>query len=235
MGKRGPKVALNPVGYKCINVLVQNAIGRVKTLAKKRYNNKILNAEQPEINRSRVTQWQKDNPEKTNAKNRKWARDHPSEIYHKQVKYKTENRELVRERERVKYHTDLVHQTRVKLRKRLKLWVGKAKAGRTMDMVALPVEDFVSHLEQQGSYKHDDQLDHIFPLAVYDVLDPEQQHKAMNYTNFQPLTAFENNEKGTRWPTKAMAAKVERWAWPDGVTVDMLPDRYPGWSTALRM
>jgi len=32
-----------------------------------------------------------------------------------------------------------------------------------------------------------------------------------------------------------MAAKVERWCWPDGVTEDMLPDKYDGWATPLRM
>jgi hypothetical protein len=28
---------------------------------------------------------------------------------------------------------------------------------------------------------------------------------------------------------------LERWAWPDGVTEDDLPDVYPGWSSALHM
>jgi len=44
----------------------------------------------------------------------------------------------------------------------------------------------------------------------------------------------ENEEKFDKLPTKAMAAKVERWCWPAGVTEDMLPDKYPGWATALR-
>lgn len=32
-----------------------------------------------------------------------------------------------------------------------------------------------------------------------------------------------------------MAARVERWAWPPGITEDMLPDIYDGWATPLRM
>jgi len=55
------------------------------------------------------------------------------------------------------------------------------------------------------------------------------------HSNVQPLTKNENINKSAKLPTKAMAAKVERWAWPDGVTEDMLPDIYPGWATALRM
>lgn len=234
MGKRGPKLATNPVGYSCINVLVQNAIGRAKTLAKKRARNQKLNKEQPDPNRNRVKAWQKNNPERANSKTRKWAHDHPESIYDKQVRYKTENRELVRERERTKYHNDLVFQTKDKLRKRLRLWVGKGKHGHTMDLVGLPVEKFIEHLSLQGSYEPDDQIDHIFPLAAYDVTNSEQQQKAMHYTNMQPLTATENNEKGARLPTKAMAAKVNERMWPEGVTLAMLPDKYPGWASGLR-
>ena len=57
----------------------------------------------------------------------------------------------------------------------------------------------------------------------------------MNYTNFQPLRKSDNASKSDRLPTKAMAAKFGRWAWPDGITEDMLLDIYPGWSSSLRM
>ena len=32
-----------------------------------------------------------------------------------------------------------------------------------------------------------------------------------------------------------MAAKVDPACWPDVITMDMLPDIYPGWATPLRM
>ena len=234
MEKRGPKVATNTVGYKCINVLVQKAIGRVKILAKMRDRNKKLNGENPELNRKRVLTWRTKNPDKVNANNRKWARDNAESVHDKQVKYKSENRELVRDRERTKYREDLVFQTKVKLRKRFSLWVGKAKGERTFTLVGLTVEDFTNHLCAQGRYETGTHIDHIFPLVMYNIMDTEQQRKGMNYTNTQPLTARENLEKGAKLPTKAMAAKVAQWAWPEGVTVDMLPDKYPGWATGLR-
>ena len=59
--------------------------------------------------------------------------------------------------------------------------------------------------------------------------------KVMNITNLQPLTKEENRQKWDKLPTKAMAAKVDRSCWPDGVTEDMLPDKYDGWATPLRM
>jgi hypothetical protein len=57
----------------------------------------------------------------------------------------------------------------------------------------------------------------------------------MHWTNTQLLTPVENRSKSGRLPTKAMAAKVDRCCWPDGVTEDMLPTIYPGWSSPLRM
>jgi len=56
-----------------------------------------------------------------------------------------------------------------------------------------------------------------------------------HFSNLQPLTPQENGNKFDKLPTKAMAAKVYRDKWPPGITEDMLPDIYEGWSTALRM
>ena len=77
-------------------------------------------------------------------------------------------------------------------------------------------------------------IDHIFPFNVFDN-SIENQRRFMNWSNTQPLTQSENIQKGHRLPTKAMAAKVDPSCWPDGVTIDMLPDIYPGWATPLRM
>ena len=79
------------------------------------------------------------------------------------------------------------------------------------------------------------EVDHIFPMSRYNCLLESEQRKVMHWSNFQPLPAEENLYKSDKLPTKAMAAKVARWAWPDGVTEDMLPDIYDGWATPLRM
>ena len=70
---------------------------------------------------------------------------------------------------------------------------------------------------------------------MYRIQEQKQQEKAMNFTNMQPLTKYENEIKLNKLPTKAMAAKVNPDCWPDGITIDMLPDIYPGWATPLRM
>ena len=56
----------------------------------------------------------------------------------------------------------------------------------------------------------------------------------MHYTICSP-DVERKPTKCKKLPTKAMAAKVDPACWPDGITMDMLPDIYPGWRTPLRM
>lgn len=43
-------------------------------------------------------------------------------------------------------------------------------------------------------------LDHVIPLAAFDLHDSQQQAKAFHYSNLQPLWARENMSKGARLP-----------------------------------
>ena len=41
-------------------------------------------------------------------------------------------------------------------------------------------------------------IDHKLPLASFDLTKSEEQYRAFNYTNLQPLWALENLQKGDR-------------------------------------
>ena len=111
----------------------------------------------------------------------------------------------------------------------------KKKTTPTARLVGMSASSLVRYLSDSQDTtaiigKH---VDHIFAIARYK--HAEDESRAMHFSNLQLLTPQENIWKKDRLPTKAMAAKVERWAWPDGITEADLPDIYPGWSTPLRM
>lgn len=125
----------------------------------------------------------------------------------------------------------LAQNLRQRLRAVLKR-AGAMKADHTLSLVGCTIKEYYEHMESQlpsGSTMKDMSCDHIFPLKMYNLVDPQQQRKANTLSNLQPLPMWGKNSnasKRDKLPTKEMASKVEPWAWPDGVTMDMLPDYY---------
>ena len=144
-------------------------------------------------------------------------------------------------RNNARYADGGVFRTRTCMAARCLAWIkrnGAIKSKTTFKLVGATSEESHNHVVSQllpGEQLKDLEIDHVFPFTAYDVHKEADQKKVMNYTNFQPLPKADNGSKSDRLPTKAMAAKVARWAWPDGVTEDMLPDIYPGWRSSLRM
>lgn len=104
------------------------------------------------------------------------------------------------------------------------------KAATTMDLVGCTIEEYNKHMQAQlppGVTMANMSCDHIFPLSMYDLKDKTQQFMANHYSNLQPLLQSGkggNSSKRNNLPTKAEASKVERWAWPPGITDEMLTD-----------
>ena len=147
--------------------------------------------------------------------------------------------QLQLKREKERRSTDSNYHTALLLRQRLRGMLKQAKGSKrtqTLNLIGTNLEDVKQHIDSQwdtnrGTYD----IDHVFPFRFYDIDSEQGQRTVMHYSNMQPLSGNENKMKSDKLPTKAMAAKVDRDKWPPGITEDMLPDIYPGWSTPLRM
>lgn len=149
--------------------------------------------------------------------------------------------ERVNKMRRERYSSDDVYRFRCRLRVRLVTYMrttgnNVVKSEATSDMVGKPADELLEMLEEKSGLCVDEsEVDHIFPLALFDLSDSDNVKRVMHWSNYQLLTVEENRNKKDTLPTKVMASNVERWAWPPGVTEDMLPDIYEGWWTETWM
>lgn len=179
------------------------------------------------------------NPEKYRASKQKSDKKRyekkKSEIRAQQAVYRQKNLKKMRAQtqriNKARLNTDPEFKLQCLMRTRIGNHLrGKCKKGGvTFKLIGCSPERLVTHLG--GSVPA--AIDHIFPLVRYDAAT--EQHKMTNWRNLQPLTHMENSNKRDQLPTKAMATKVPRELWPNGVTEDMLPDIYKGWRTSLNM
>jgi hypothetical protein len=80
------------------------------------------------------------------------------------------------------------------------------KNTKTLALVGCSVAELHAHLQSKftsamtwdnyGPYWH---VDHIRPLASFDLTCPRQQEIAFHYSNLQPLEASENLRKSAKW------------------------------------
>jgi hypothetical protein len=103
-----------------------------------------------------------------------------------------------------------------KLAKNLRTRVGQAvkggcKGGSSVKKLGCPISDFIGYIGNKfwpgmvwkdwGKGPGKWNLDHIIPLSVFDLTDPEQYCLAAHYTNYQPLWFEDNSKKNDFIPT----------------------------------
>lgn len=94
------------------------------------------------------------------------------------------------------------------MKDRLRVTMGRAlrrqfvkKSKRTMELVGCSPETLRSHMESlfkpgmSWENRHLWHVDHIIPLSSFDLRNKDEQIRAFNYKNLQPLWAFENHKK----------------------------------------
>ena len=115
----------------------------------------------------------------------------------------TKRKSYLKEYYNNRYSSDLNYKTLVLLRSRIKGALnGTAKKSSSKKLLGCSVEQLRQHLEDQFTggmswENHGDwHIDHIKPCAAFDLTDERQQIECFNYTNMQPLWAFDNLSKG---------------------------------------
>ncbi len=132
--------------------------------------------------------------------------------YHKEWRDRTRGRTDVVEARRQNYR-NWYHRTKndpqTKIKHNLRARMAKAvtrnqKAGSAVRNLGCSIEFLQGYLTGQFDPgmswdNHGDwHIDHIQPLASFDLTDPEQFRQAAHYSNLRPLWASENLSKGAR-------------------------------------
>lgn len=115
------------------------------------------------------------------------------------------NREKIIAHELHRHRTDVQRRLRDNLRNRLNGALRRnSKAGSAVRDLGCTISEFKFYLEgkftdgmtwnNMGKWH----IDHVIPLAFYDLSNREQFLKAVHYTNIQPLWAEHNLSKGQK-------------------------------------
>lgn len=160
------------------------------------------------------------------AKRRKLRLENLLEVRKRDREYRFKNRKKIRERDRQRYLNRLqlnrdrknkwarlarkenpffrmVHRIRSQINRALNR---KRKAAPTFVLVGCSLPRLVAHLELKfrpgmtwGNRGVSWQIDHIRPIASFDLSDPKQQKECFHFSNLQPLFNRENLIKGSSY------------------------------------
>lgn len=150
----------------------------------------------------------KNNPEykkEVNRRVRKSYYKHQQKRLAATKEWHSNNRDAVNERKRNRYAKNIQHKMAELLRTRLrKCLKGNSKISSTLEYLGCSLEELQNHLESQfqEGMTWDNwtiegwHIDHIKPLASFDLSKEEDIYAACHYTNLQPLWSEENIRKG---------------------------------------
>lgn len=144
-----------------------------------------------------------------------WALCHPKEAIEMKEARKQKEREKSNKRHKQRMKTDPIYRIKQNIRKRVKNFLFKRKTQKMTSLsksVGCSSENLKKYLESKfqpgmswdnyGSYNPNRatwQIDHIKPIAAFDLSKAEEQAKVNHYTNLQPLWAIDNMSKGANY------------------------------------
>lgn len=170
----------------------------------KKYMRAYSAAKGEELRLKRLAAYRAD-PEKHRARSVENRKKNKQENVAYWKEYRKRNRALINKYMRDRYHANIDHRLGMMLRGRLRMAVKRQSiSGSAVRDLGCSISDFKEYLEARfrpdmtwenfGSWH----IDHIFPLASFDLTKREDVMKACHYTNLQPLWAADNIRKGAR-------------------------------------
>lgn len=126
----------------------------------------------------------------------------------KTKKWQKKNRHKINKYEKGRYYNDENYNISKKLRVRFfKALERGSKKSSIIHLIGCSISDFRTHLESKFTDGMNwdvfmigkIHIDHIKPLARFDMRDPEQQKVAWHYTNLQPLWEVDNLIKNSKY------------------------------------
>jgi hypothetical protein len=151
------------------------------------------------------TSYYERNREKCLELTRRWREENKEKAREKDKCWRRNNKDKIRERNAHLRATDINFRLKESLRARLRRAIhGGWKSGSAVRDLGCTIDELKAHLESQfepgmswDNWAFDGwHIDHIVPLASFDLTDRAQFKKACHYTNLQPLWAEENMKKG---------------------------------------
>ncbi len=150
------------------------------------------------------------NRETRKAQSAKWAKDNSEYVAAYARKYQEDNREKLNTHFRAyrknRYDNDPCFRVAECLRARMRSAIkNNHKAGSAVADLGCSIECFKRFLEHQFQEgmtwdNHGEwHIDHVKPLASFDLTDRKQFLEAANWTNHQPLWAEDNLRKGGKY------------------------------------
>jgi len=171
--------------------------------------------------RAHSAKWLKDNPDKARAHNTKWRLVNTNKAYALTRKWEATNSDRVRatkarwEANHPTYYADYIRnrckadvrfRLRRNLRERLRQAIkGNFKTGSAVADLGCSIPELKLHLENQFqpgmSWENYGEwhIDHIRPLASFDLADREQFLQACHFSNLQPLWEEDNRKKADKY------------------------------------
>jgi len=132
--------------------------------------------------------------------------------------YKRQNRAHINAHKRLRTRTDASYRMVNNLRRRLgNALQGRSKSASTLELLGCSPDECYRHLERQFvegmSWDNRDEwhIDHIRPIASFDLSIEAEQRSCFHYSNLQPLWAADNLSKGAKlvWRSSRSATSAK--------------------------